>query len=122
MGYFKIKNPRTHIETLKKRVRNAEIVWGYFSDTLTPFMEDHQENCAVIHIDSDLYDPARTVLTSLKDRIVPGTVILFDEIHHYPGYEEHEYKAFTEFLEETGMQCEWIAHVANAPQATCRII
>ena len=41
-----------------------------------------------------------TVLTILAPRIVPGTVIVFDEYFNYPGWQEHEHKAFQEFVKE----------------------
>jgi hypothetical protein len=34
---------------------------------------------------------------------VPGTIIVFDEYFNYPNWEEHEYKAFQEFIGESGL-------------------
>jgi hypothetical protein len=39
------------------------------------------------------------VLELLSDRIIPGTVIVFDELLNYNGYERHEMRALFEFLE-----------------------
>jgi hypothetical protein len=34
---------------------------------------------------------------------VPGTVILFDEYFNFPNWEQHEYKAFQEFVASHGV-------------------
>lgn len=82
---------------------NVKLIKGWFNDSLPPFLEEHKDQCALIHIDSDLYSSAKTVLALLKDRISDGTIIMFDEINDYPDYKNHEIKAFAEFLIETGL-------------------
>lgn len=81
---------------------NARLHAGWFDQSLPPFLQEHPGPLSFLHIDSDLYSSARTVLTGTRDRIHVGTVILFDEFLNYPGYEAHEFKAFAEFLSETG--------------------
>ena len=61
------------------------------------------------------------MLINFADRIVAGTVILFDEIVGYAGYDRHEYRAFSEFIAETGKRFEVIARW-NAYRAAVRII
>lgn len=85
-----------HVESDK-----VELVQGWFNDTLPKFVEEHSGPVSFIHIDCDLYSSTKCIFDNLKDRISSGTVLLFDEIFGYPGYEEHELKAFEEFLEET---------------------
>ncbi len=82
---------------------NVRLVQGFFDDTLPKFLEKTEGDAAFIHIDSDLYSSAKTVLTNLKSRIKKGTVILFDEILGYEDYKLHEIKAFAEFLLDTGL-------------------
>ncbi len=79
---------------------NVRLVKGWFSSTLPEFLKHHSEPVSFLHIDSDVYSSCKTVLTELKDRIINGTVILFDEILDYPEYRQHEIKAFAEFLLE----------------------
>lgn len=88
---------------------NTHLVVGRFEDTLPGFVQEHPEPVSFMHIDCDVYSSTRTVLTSFVDHIVPGTVILFDELFGYAGYEQHEYRAFCEFIAETGTQFEAIA-------------
>lgn len=78
-------------------------VIGWFEDTLPKFEKDV---VAFMHLDADLYSSTKTVLDNFKGYIVSGTVIVFDEYHGYPTYQDHEYKAFKEFLEETDLKCK----------------
>ena len=57
---------------------------------------------AYLHIDCDLYAGAHDAFTLLSHKIVPGTIILFDEIVNYKLYREHEVKAFWEWLQVSG--------------------
>ncbi|KAK9802857.1 hypothetical protein WJX73_009424 [Symbiochloris irregularis] len=64
-----------------------------------------QENHAplsYIHIDCDLFAGARDALTLLSHKIVPGTVILFDELINYNRFKDNELKALWMWLRETG--------------------
>ena len=47
---------------------------------------------ALLHLDSDIYSAAIFVLRTLiaDHRIVSGTVIVFDELFNYCGFENHE--------------------------------
>ena len=87
---------------------NVRLVPGWFDATLPPFLAEHRETVALLHVASDIYSSTKTVLSQLRARIVPGTVIVFDEMFNYPEYRDHEVKAFYEFLQETGMNFEWI--------------
>ena len=89
---------------------NVRLVKGYFDDTLPEFVREHKgEQCSFIHIDSDLYSSAKTIFTLLKDNIGSGTMICFDEFVGHIGWQEDEYKAFMEFIEETGHQYRYVA-------------
>ena len=94
---------------------------GWFKDTIPEFIKQHKQQCAFIHIDCDLYSSTVDVLENLSNQIVPGTVILFDELTGYEAWDIHEHKAFMEFVEKHNIEYEWIAFVANAGQAACKI-
>lgn len=55
-----------------------------------------------LHIDCDLYAGAHDAFTLLSHKIVPGTIILFDELVNYQQYRLHEVKAFFEWLQVSG--------------------
>jgi hypothetical protein len=81
------------------KLPNTQLIEGLFQHTLVPFLSQHEQHCSFINIDCDLYSSASYVLTTLMDRIVPGSVIHFDEMAGYRGWETQEYRAFMEFLE-----------------------
>jgi hypothetical protein len=73
------------------------LVKGWFDQTLPPFLAANPHTSfALIHIDCDLYESTKVVLEQLWDRLVPGGIVLFDELFHkdYPG----ETLAFREFF------------------------
>lgn len=95
---------------LPKVKSNVALHVGWFNDTLPDFLENHKENISFLHVDSDLYSSAKTILELLSDRIVPGTVIVFDEYFNYPGWKQNEYLAFQEFVKEHEVKYKYIAY------------
>ena len=91
---------------------NVKLVKGWFNETLPDFVKEHPEPCAFIHIDCDLYSSTKTVFNELKNKIVKGTVIVFDEYLNYLGWENGEHKAFTELLEESNLTCDYFFYSA----------
>lgn len=94
---------------------NTELVIGLFADTLEAFCAAHTDHCAFIHIDCDLYSSTMVVLDELfsAGKIIPGTVILFDEFYNYPNYKDYEYRAFEDFIRSTGVHYRWLAHTES---------
>lgn len=88
---------------------NVRLVKGWFNETLPEFIKTHPEPCAFIHVDCDLYSSTKTVFDNLKNQIISGTVIAFDEYFNYPSWQEGEYKAFMEFVAENNLEFEYIA-------------
>jgi len=101
---------------------NIKIHKGLFDDTLPKFNLTFSEPLGFIHLDSDLYSSAKTTFDSFKDKIVPGTVILFDEYWNYPEFLEHEIKAFEEFLSESGLGFEYIGYYKDHMQLSVVIV
>jgi hypothetical protein len=95
--------------------RNVELITGYFSDTLPYFLQKQEQKCAFVHIDCDLYSSTLYVLDTLNkfDKLVPGTIILFDELYNYQYFEKHEFKAFRQFFEESRLEYSFIAHTES---------
>jgi hypothetical protein len=94
--------------TLPEVPDNAQLVVGWFNETLEGWLEDHKEPLAFVHIDSDLYSSAKYILTTLNDYIKVGTIILFDELLNfesgvgvdYEYWSEGEWKAMNEWMQE----------------------
>jgi hypothetical protein len=88
---------------------NYRLVKGWFNETLPTFTEQMSGPAAFIHIDCDLYESTRAIFDGLADRIVAGTVIVFDEYLNYPGWQDHEFKAFQEFCHARGVTYRYLA-------------
>ena len=112
-------HPKGHFGNVKiPRVgNNVTLVKGFFEESLPEFLEKHNmKRIKFLHIDSDLYSSAKTVLTLLNDYIVSGTVIAFDEMYPwnppekawYELWEEGEWKALKEWTEEFDRQFQVI--------------
>ena len=87
---------------------NVVLVKGWFDDTLAPFVAEHQGPVAFIHVDSDIYSSAKTVLDHLGPRLQSGSVIVFNEYFNYPNWKQHEYRAWQEFCAESGTTYEYL--------------
>ena len=94
--------------------KNVIVHKGWFDDTLPVFIKEFKERAAFLHIDSDLYSSARSILHWLDERIVEGTIILFDEYFNYPFWEHHEFKAFREFVQKNNVKYEYLCYCSNS--------
>ena len=88
---------------------NVYLHRGWFDQSLPEWLQRNHGPVAFIHVDCDLYSSTRTIFTLLADRIVPGTIILFDEYFNYPNWEQHEYKAFQEFVTAKSVSYRYLA-------------
>ena len=103
---------------------NVDLHPGWFEDSLPPFLKKHAAAAAFLHIDCDLYSSTVTIFENFASRIVPGTVIVFDEYFNYPNWQMHEHKAFEEFkltsdleFRPIGYSLQQIAVIAEAREA-----
>jgi hypothetical protein len=71
---------------------------------------------AFLHLDADLYSSTVTVLEHVGPRLRPGSVIVFDEYFNYPGWEQHEHRAWLEFVAKTGITYQYVAYTCNNEQ------
>lgn len=62
----------------------------------------------MLHIDCDLYSSTKTIFKYLGEKLTEGSIIVFDELIGYPGFEEHELKAFYEFALASEKKFQWI--------------
>ena len=93
-------------------VPGAEFVVGLFSDTLIPWINNQKDIVVTFaHIDCDLYVGAKQALLNIAPFFVNGTIVVFDELVRYKGFEDHEWKALYECsVEEKLFDFKWIAH------------
>jgi len=124
----RLERQKGHFVTNKAPVgmpENAQIVWGWFADTLPVWKQRIEGPFRFMHVDCDLYESALEVLTILNDRIVPGTVIVFDELVDdwagaYPFWRDGEWKALNEWAESNGREWECLMR-GSTSQATILI-
>lgn len=84
-------------------VPGAELVVGWFADTLPEFLAEHDEPVDLLHLDADLYSSTVTVLEHVGPRLRPGSVVVFDEYLNHLGWEDGEHRAWTEYVSRTGI-------------------
>lgn len=101
--------------------KNVNLIKGWFDDTLPGFVQQHKDQCAFIHIDCDLYSSTKTVFDHLAGQIKPGTILLFDEYFNYPNWQEHEHKAFQEYVKNSAVKYEYIGYAEANEQVAVRI-
>jgi hypothetical protein len=114
-GFF----ARKHLPRVR---RNCELVVGWFNETLPGFVEKRPEPVALLHVDCDLYSSTVTILNNLKNNIVPGTVIVFDEYMNYPGWQLDEFRAWQEHCKMYGVEYEYIGRVSRHQKVAVRVL
>lgn len=95
---------------LPKVRSNVTLIKGWFEETVEPWLETTSpEYIGLIHIDSDTYAPANYVLNILRKQMGPGTIVIFDEYFGYPGWKNHEFKAWQELVQSFDVEYSYIA-------------
>ena len=101
---------------------NVEFHVGYFDSTLPAFLESHAEPIAFLHVDCDLYSSTVTIFDALGERLQAGTIVLFDEYYNFHRWQQHEFKAFQEFVQKFSVEYEYIAYSVTGQQVAVRIL
>lgn len=106
-------------------IDGARIVVGLFEDTLIGWISKQKitPKITFVHIDCDIYASAKYVLSTIAPFIAAGTIIVFDELINYKGFEDHELKALYETsIQEKLFSFEWIVRDSHEYQVSIRII
>jgi predicted O-methyltransferase YrrM len=110
---------RTNLPKVRK---NCVLNVGWFNETLPNFVKQHKEPIALLHIDCDIYSSTVTILNNLVDCIVPGTVIMFDEYMNYPGWQQHEFRAWQEHTTKYNIKYQYIGYVSRHHKMAVKIL
>lgn len=90
-----------HKALKQKRMENYELVPGDILKTLPEYLASNpQLKVALLHIDTDVFEPARLGLELLWERIVRGGLVIFDDY----GTEYGGTLAVDEFLQDRDLQ------------------
>ena len=101
---------------------NVRLHAGWFEDTLPGFFTSQTGPVRLLHVDCDLYSSTRTVLQAAEPRLVAGSVIVFDDLLAYPGYADHELKAFAEFAAARHLEWEVLGACLLGREVAIRVI
>ena len=101
---------------------NVQFHVGYFDATLPGFLETHADPVAFLHVDCDLYSSTVTIFEALGSRLQPGAIVLFDEYYNFHRWQQHEFRAFQEFVGRTGVRYEYVALSVTGQQVAVRIL
>lgn len=109
--------PKGHFAGVEPDVPdNVVIVKGLFANTLPHFAAENKGFISFLHVDCDLYSSTREIFELIGRRLVPGSVIVFDEYLNYPGWKRHEFLAFKEFTAANGVEYSYDSFVPTHQQ------
>ena len=91
---------------LPKVPPNVRLHVGWFDATLPAFLATEPAPVAMLHIDCDIY---------------ASTNVVFDEYFNYPGWQQHEFRAFQEFIARTERSYDYIGFSAEKGHVAVRI-
>jgi hypothetical protein len=89
---------------------NGHLVKGWYDETVPRFFSEWKGSIALLHIDCDLYSSTATVFQHALRHCHSGTVVVFDEYYNYPGFAEHEWRAWCQARTEWSITAKCIAY------------
>jgi hypothetical protein len=98
-GFVGLKGDFNLNGNLPKVEKNVTLIAGWYEKTVPKFFQKFKTQISILHMDSDTYKPTKYVLNSLRNNLSTHTIIIFDEYFGYPGWQMHEHKAWTEFVQ-----------------------
>ena len=97
---------------------------GLFQDTIPQFLAecDNESFLAYANIDCDLYTSTLDILESMHSKIVPGTILVFDEYLCHPTWRQDEFRAWRECCKRFGWQYEYLAFSLETKQTVVKVV
>jgi hypothetical protein len=107
---------------------------GLFRDSIPRFLEtasgigskananDRHAFLAFANIDCDLYTSTLDILEAFEGRVVPGTVLVFDEYVCHATWRQDEFRAWRECCKRFGWKYEYLGFSFSTKQAVVRVI
>lgn len=100
---------------------NVELRAGWFEDTLPAFAAREARPIRFMNVDCDLYSSTASAFTALGPKLVPGSVVVFDEYLANPGWETEEHRAWLEAVETFGIAFDYVAFSLFSRQAVVKV-
>ena len=101
---------------------NVELHVGWFKDTVPAFIAEQTTPASLLHIDCDLYSSTTEVLEAAHTSLVPGTILVFDDYLGFPGYQEHEMKAFNDYFRKYSRRYQMLGVALLSREVVLQII
>jgi len=89
---------------------NAQLVKGWFAESVPAFFLQWRGQIALLHVDCDLYSSTSTALSHALAFCREGSVVLFDEYYNYPGFADHEWLAWRQARARLRISASCIAY------------
>lgn len=96
---------------------------GLFGETIPVFLKEAPKDgfLAYANIDCDLYTSTLDILEGMHGRIVPGTILVFDEYLCHPTWRQDEFRAWRECCKRFGWEYEYLGFSLSTKQAVVRV-
>ena len=104
---------------IPKLNNNVIPIVGWIQDTLPKFLNEKQPKICFIHMDVDTYESSKFILEKIKPFLINNSIILFDEIYNFEGWDVGEYKALKEVFNDDEFQ--FISFSVDTAQAAIKI-
>ena len=99
---------------------NAIPIAGWIQDTLPMFLKEKNPKINFVHMDVDTYESSKFILESIKPNLVKGSIILFDELYNFEGWDVGEYKALREVFNDD--EYKFLAFSQDSAQVVIKIL
>lgn len=80
---------------------NVEPIIGWVEDTLVNFLETHKPKINFVHLDINVYSSSKFVLEKIKPYLVKNSIIIFDQLYNYVGWQHGEYRSLKEVFKDS---------------------
>jgi hypothetical protein len=104
---------------LPKLNSNVEPIIGWVEDTLDNFLKAHNPKINFVHLDINLYKSTKFILEKIKPYLIKNSIIIFDQLYNYIGWEYGEYKSLIEVFNEN--EYEFKAFQINSRKSVIQI-
>jgi hypothetical protein len=98
---------------------NVEPIIGWVEDTLDNFLKAHNPKINFVHLDINLYKSTKFILEKIKPYLIKNSIIIFDQLYNYIGWEYGEYKSLIEVFNEN--EYEFKAFQINSRKSVIQI-
>lgn len=95
-----------------KGLKNFELVKGDILETIPKYVEENPHlKIALLHIDTDTYEPVEVTLERMWDRVVKGGIVILDDYGVWPG----ETQAVDDFFKDKNVQIKKLSISHDRP-------